>query len=481
MITAMRIPLILLATAACGAGPHGPIPTPDTPTDFAAARWIPAHPTYAFVAKHVQDASHALVSLVETFSLVADVRPRDIADTSRNVFGIDITDEAALASVGVDADAGVAVFSDDVDPTIVGRLQTPALFAEYVARERTRGLVTSSSIVDGVEVFAARIHDELALQWAIVDGWLWVHVATGRMRASSTNDAGWFERSRRGGAELPWRRAGRAALAAFVDVPAIVRRVPEAIECAKLVAPIRGVAFTGDADATRFTARLAIDLGDDARALAAHVLAPPSNWPAVADGAPLAFAWNLDVEAVVASLGACTNIAYGGAVRGFRALHARAVRGVVLDYAGRLPMPYGAIAADLTDPSAVATLLDQIPMRSRFESDRAFGPYAGHRVSVPLVVAFDYVLADRLAIASNVDGLLDRAVAPAAAPAPPPIASLQVVPRKLSIERWRDLLAAAGMPHAERVAEQLAGWAKLAATVRIDRSDLVVELAAERR
>ena len=147
---------------------------------------------------------------------------------------------------------------------------------------------------------------------------------------------------------------------------------------------------------------------------------------------------------------------------------------------GALRSATGAVALDVTRAAPFARMLDEIPGRSRFESDRAFGAYRGHRVSVPFVATFDYVLDDRVALAALGDGVLDR-IAAGATPAPPPLLALDVRPPGLSPMAWQWLLAQARVPDRKRVVDRLMGLAEGHLAVTLDRDALVIEASGNRR
>jgi hypothetical protein len=102
-------------------------------------------------------------------------------------------------------------------------------------------------------------------------------------------------------------------------------------------------------------------------------------------------------------------------------------------------------------------------------------------VSLPLVASLDYVLDDRVAIAAMGDGLLERLVAPAPAPAAP-IFAFDIRPPGLSEATWRFMFDALFGKHtAELMTTQLEKWRDGHISLAIEQDALVLDASGNRR
>lgn len=498
MIARMRAAVVLAAIlAACTPAPVGPSPPapPAAAAGYAATRWVPARPTYLLAARSVRDGQRALGEAAGSLGVALGVDASELSHLFTQVLGVDALSPDKVAAIGVDLDGGLALFSDDLDPTFVVHINAPDLLAQYFDGERRRGLVTRSELVDGVEVFTAKVAPELKISWAIADGWLWTHFGTPLGEPTTE----WFARSHRPGPNAwagDFARAIRLgasaapAIAAFVDLREIVtrasKRVREVAACANLVRPIGRVGFVIEGDLRRVGVRLAVDLGPAAGAIAGHVLAPPPGFAATAAGALAAAQWNLDLDAVAGYARPCVELARGPLAPVFAA-HVRAARAVVTSFdADHLTRTTGAVALDLGPRGNFATVLadalDVVPARAHLERDRTFGRYPGHHLSIPFGPTLDYVLGDAIALVALGDGVLDRLLAPSStALAPPPIAALDLAPAKLTAQAWTELLGRASIPRAALIGPQLAAWRDLHLAIAIERGDLVLSVAGNRK
>jgi hypothetical protein len=142
----------------------------------------------------------------------------------------------------------------------------------------------------------------------------------------------------------------------------------------------------------------------------------------------------------------------------------------------------GVVAFDVTSKQYFASLLDEIPLRSKLESSRKYGAHAGRQLSIPFGPTVDYVLTDRLVLAGVGDGLLARAVgAPGGQPGSSPVFALDLAPAGLTTGAWEFLLRTARFPFSRRVAERLQSWRAAHLSIKVDQTRLVFEANGTRR
>ncbi|MEO7729758.1 MAG: hypothetical protein ABIY55_02215, partial [Kofleriaceae bacterium] len=165
-IAAVLVAAAAAATAGCGGHAAAPASPPSVPT-LAAARWVPAHPTYLLASPALGDAQHSLRDAIEVLGIAAGYDLADVVAALTGLVGVDPLHADPLAAIGVDPRGSWAMFSEDLSPTFVVRLAAPDRMAAFLDHQRTRGLVTQSVIVDQVEVFSAELPAGLALGWAI--------------------------------------------------------------------------------------------------------------------------------------------------------------------------------------------------------------------------------------------------------------------------------------------------------------------------
>ena len=137
----------------------------------------------------------------------------------------------------------------------------------------------------------------------------------------------------------------------------------------------------------------------------------------------------------------------------------------------------GAVSFDLSDGKLFAPYISKA---SHFSSDRTFGPYRGHHVSIPFVGKFDYVFDDHTAIGTMGEGIMDRIAAGTPA-APPPVFSLALAPAGMPKDTWVWLFDQLGVPSPQRLVERLSSWQEAHVTATIDGSQLLVEVAGTHR
>ncbi len=493
----MRALVIALVLAAgCGgkqaASPAGP---PAVAAAFPAARWIPANPTYVLAARTMRDAQRAFGDVVDTFGMAVGAESGEISAMLTQVLAVDPLSAEAVAHIGIDLDGGVALFSDDVDPTFVVHLAAPDALQAFFDEQRQRGMVTQSVIVDGNEVFTTKLDTELAISWTVDRDWLWVHFA-GDDRGTS-----WFTQSKHPGAATwadRWQAAQSlathpAGLVGFVKLrelaAKLAARAPAALACARRFEAVQGAGIVVEAEGNFVGGTLALDLGGAAQGVAASVLAPPPGWANASAPAPLAAQWNLDLRALASWLQPCVaKVDESGKVVGggpdllavLDEFGVRSGRAFVHSLDPDDKSGTGAIALDLSNRTYFARLLDQIPMRSKFESSRSFGTYRGKHLSVPFVATADYVLDDHVFLAAMGDHVLDR-VATGAASSPPPVAAIDLTPPGLPVDVWTWLFEQAGLPAPKRIAQRLQAWQHIHFGARLDGEWLVIEAQGNRR
>ncbi len=472
-----------LALASCnphgggaGSGPvTGAIPgQPPAAPGLPATAWIPAHPTYAVAAHSVRELQQATRHLVGSLGIPAGLDEVTVSGVSSLVLGLDLLAPDALAGAGIDLEGGVAVFSEEISPTFVIRLKSVDQTKTFLAR---RGAVPVTATLGGVELHTLPA-GSAQVSWAIDHDWLWLHVALGPAEGSA-----WFEHSRAGGGGvLPdWAHAqvrGRAPVVAFADLHALgsagFARVPGApAACVRHFASLGHLDAGLDFDERHIAAHVSIDVGADAPGLAARVLAPPGGWAATAAQAPLAIAWNVDLDAVGPWLAPCL----GTAPPELFQSGLRSARVALFTFEGATSFS-GVGVADLSNPATVNGLLDQIPLRSYLEHDRTYGAFKGHHISIPTMFALDYVVTPQLAAAAVGDGALERALAgPLAAHAP--IATVDVHPQAMPVADWTALFHTVGFR--SRDVAGLTLWRALHLGATVEGSELVIEASAERK
>jgi hypothetical protein len=483
IICAMRNLLLALGIAACG----GHAGTPATPTAPAAAaaypatRWVPASPTYLVAAQTVRDGQRAMMGVLEDLGMATGMETRDLSRDLEQVLGVDPLSPEALSGIGVDLGGGVALFSEDVMPTFVVHLASPEAFQSFIDRQRGRGLVSVSTMVDGVELNAASIDSDASVSWGVDKDWLWVHFAP---KAAGSE---WFVHSHKA-AGAAWasawswaeKMAGKAKVIGFARaqdlIGAVAARVENGKACLDRLEAVDKVGFAFDADGGKLDARLSFDVGANAAAMQSHLLAPPPGWATVAKTAPLAVQWNLDLNAVAAWWEPCARV-WSADPNPFDQYGLRAARAFVLSIDPDAKDGSGAVALDLSSGALIAPY---VAKASHFSSDKTFGPYKGHHVSIPFVAKLDYVFDGKIAIAAMGDGVMDR-IAAGTPGAPPPVFALSLAPAGMAKPAWTWLLEQAGMPEPERLVDRLAAWQEAHAQMTIEGSSLVVDVGGSLR
>ena len=474
---------MILAIAACG-GSHKTTSAPANGpvADLSVSRWVPAHPTYLFAAPKLRDAQAAVRGTLDSVGMLANVDSASASQLLETLLAIDPLNESPVTSAGVDIDGGFAAFSEGVEPTFVFHLTAPDLLQQFFDKQRARGMVTQSVVSDGVEVFTTKIAGGLPVSWAVDKDWMWLHIG-------EVTD--WFEHSHKAAAaaawaaDWAWAKAKHAgALTGFVKLHELIDKLgvrgKNAAACVALAAPIGRLSLSVDGDMHGASGRLAIDLGASAKDVASHVLPPPQGWAALAGNAALSVQMNVDLASVVQWLSPCL-YTFGVQTTPLEQFGVRSGRAMLLSLDPDEPSGTGVVALDLTQKSAIDKFLDQIPMRSHIERDKKFGAHAGHRVAVPFVATFDYVLEDHLAIAAMGDGVLDKVVTGPPPSTPPPLFALDMAPGKLSDKAWMWLFDKTGTPINRRFIDRFQKWRDGHISVAIDGDALVLDAAGHLR
>jgi hypothetical protein len=476
--------IILVFVTACGSKqPPAGAPAGGGATVFPAARWVPAEPTYVVSARSARDAQTAFQTTIDVLAAVLGHDAAEAGPALARMLGFDPLAPDALASLGVDADGSVVVFSEDINPTFVLHLSAPEQTSALFERHRERQ-PTQSVIVAGTEIFTMKIAIDIHLSWAIDRDWLWLHLAFDRPDGTT-----WFERSKQpGGARWvdgwTWAKglAGQApALVGIVDSKSLLARLarmaPRAAACIDRFSAIQRVGVGFEATGPQLAGRLSLDLGARSADLASTLVATPPGWASASVNAALAAQWNIDLPAAARWLAPC-NADDDDLVATLDSYGVRSARAFVHQLDPKKKAGTGAVMFDLAHPRFFRSLLDDIPGRSTFEKSRTFGAYKGTHISVPFVGKGDYVLDERVAIASMGDGLLARIGTGAQGGAPDPIA-IDVRPQALPAATWSYLFEQLDIPAA--IARGLLAWQDIHLGARLDGSNLVIEALGTRR
>jgi hypothetical protein len=487
---ALLAAVVALAASSCGSArtPSHSAP-PAAIKDFPATRWVPSDPTYVVAAPTVREAQRALRDTIDSIGMFAGV---DVAEVSRELsqlLSIDPLSTEALAGMGIDVEGAMAMFSEDVSPTFVARLSAPEQTQGFFDRQRERGMVTQSVMVDGVEVFTAQLLANVRVSWVIADDWLWVHFT---LPIGADPGTSWFTNSRKPqgpgwGRDWEWAqtaaKARKPALTGFIDARQLIAslspKISDAIACTKLVEPVSRIGIAIEGDGSRATGRLAFDLGPAAQSVAANTLPVPEGFAAQTTGAPLAAQWNLDLLVVRAWLQPCLR-AINEDLGWLDRYGVRAGRAVLQGFNPDDKSGAGAFAFDLAHKTFFGSQLDEIPMRSALERNRTFGPHKGHSISIPFVATIEYVLTDKVALAAVGEGLLAKVVGTGTL-VPGQVAAIDILPQAMSAEAWKTILEAIDRRSAEGLVERLMRWREGHVAVTIEGTSLLVAATGVRR
>jgi hypothetical protein len=484
--------LVVGGLASCGGSRSATPTSPDVVAPaFPAARWVPASPSYVFAAPTFADAQRGIRDVVDGLGIFVGLTAEGLGSDLSRMLAVNPLDEAAVGSIGIDVRGGVVAFSEDLAPTFVARVNEPAMLQAFLDKQRERGLVSRSVIVDGVEVFTAEIiRGELDASWAVADGWLWLHFTPAFAKHEGT---AWFTNSRKPqntdwGRDWGWAQgvAGTAkGLVGFVNptdvIGRFVAKVPEALACARLLEPVQRVGLAVEIEAPGSAkGKVTLDLGASAAQVARATRPVPDGFASVAANSPIVAQWNLDLVALNTWLEPCLT-AIGERTDTQRILERygiRAGRAIVQRIDLDDKSGAGVVSLDLVHKRYLGGLLDDVPMRSTVERDKKFGPIAGKTISIPFIATVDYVLQDNMAYAAMGDGVLARTVGNGTG-VPGPLAAIDLFPPMLSVETWKGLLDLAGMP--ESIAERMLRWREAHISIAIEGSSLVVAASGTRR
>jgi hypothetical protein len=272
----------------------------------------------------------------------------------------------------------------------------------------------------------------------------------------------------------------------FVDAGKLLAdaqaKVPELAQCAstlQLGAGIGRLSFTMAGDTKQVNTRIALDIGPLAQRVEASMMPVPEGWAQVTAQVPIAAQMNIDLNAFRARFDSCLKL-LDIDLRELDEFGVRAGRAFIRTFDPDERKGTGAIALDLSHKDFFAAKLDEIPMRSAFERNRAFGPYKGKSVAIPMFLTVDYVLTDQVALAGVGDGLLIQLVGRGMAQKGP-LLEVALQPLGLSIEAWTELLGLIDVDNPKRVAQGLHKWREAKLTARIEGTRLVLQASGTRR
>ena len=490
-----------LLAFACGGGASGgggsghPVTPPAT--SGTALRWVPVRATYAFTAPDLRVAQRGVRDLVDalgtlTMDLDASIASRWMV---RNL-GVDLFSEAAVAELGLDVAAPVALYSEALGPTLAVHLADAEHLRAFLDERRAHGMRTTSVLVDGIEVFAVKPAD-IPLSYAIDGDWLWVHVGVA-VEGHPDDGKAWFHATHTTGSASPptpdaawdWARGAvggsAAGIVGFADPNAMFAAAGRALAsgraCAALLAPVSRVAFGLAGDGTRIDGRIALDAGAAAGSIAKLALPLPAAWDAASKDAPLGVQWNLDLFGLRAWAAPCLAIM---GTTDFDDLDQYGVRGgratlFSFDVENTASSSI-AVSANLTTKRFFADQLEGIPLRSSLEKRHTYGPYQGASLSVPFMGSIEYVLTDTVGLGALGGDLLARMVGTGPA-VPGALARLDVRVDALPTKTWTALFEQLtfGEEGSARAAAALAAWHEAHVALSLHGSSLVLEASAVR-
>jgi hypothetical protein len=477
---------------------------PATVGTYAALRWVPADASYAIVGKRTADISDLLYVLADVGGIPGDFDPGEVSQASRDQFGYDILSVDSLKSIGLDTERGAAIYSTGLSPTVAAPLRDPALLEAFVENMRGAGVAMQTQVSDGAEVFTIRMDSEVAVSWAVVDGWVIARLELAWERAP---ELGWLERSRAAAGALGGHADFLAALEAAKvhaasisagDGPPVVGvvrpgAIADAIDgVAQRLSPQLAGMIGGCTAALRDSSRallaagvseagasgsMVVDLAEASR-LSGVVVAAPPGWATVREGAPLQVDLGLDVTAYARTLKGCPIDVEMMAMTGVRTVHAAAHA-----FDDGLPSK-AALYADLTDDRMLRSLLREIPGLSTFSKSRQVGGVDAVVVSVPFFLDAVYHLSATRAAAAIGDGLFEGIFAQAGAAPAGEILHVELRPHDIPTEVL-DLALQYGVDvrryeARQRTITRLRRWERGTIDARLDGAQVIVTAAGTR-
>jgi hypothetical protein len=454
---------------------------------------VPADVTFALTAKRITDVQALLQQLLDARAgLDGQDDAKAMSEESRENLGFDIFSADSLASIGIDADQGVAIWGTDLNPTLAVALSDPTKLETFVDAQRDKGVSIQSQMDDKIEVFTIR-NGSSGVSWAVVDGWVLMHVHGAIQKET--------------GPELAWLDGARAANGAFAGGPDFAAAMSDAKAHATAITtsdgpPIVGIVhpgpildiaeqFIGPPCTTPFRSVTRLSLiggagsagpemtvvANGADGLAPMILAAAPGWYGVRNGAPLQLDVGLDVGAVMQKIGRCIPMDRKMSDLGLRTVHVAAH-----EFAGGIPSKAGAYV-DLVDDRGVRALLDQIPLLSHFSNHRKVGSDDVEDVSIPMVPDFSYSLTTKRGVAAVGSGVIDAILSGQGTAPAGELFHLDVHPNQVPDDAWNLIFENVLDVHSDEHEATLAAlkkWDDIALDATLDQDELVITLSGTR-
>ena len=419
----------------------------------------------------------------------------DLALMLERALHVDPLSADIASKLGVDLAGGMALFSEDINPTFVVHLIAPDVAHAFFEHLREQGMQTHSMIVEGNDINTATIADGIDVSWAIDHDWLWVHLSI-KLHPEEAN--AWFVRARHAvhatwTENFGWAKQLAEQLAShvpglvgFIDSHAVLAKIVErapkaAFACTGLLAPIGRVGIGVEGNGQHVGGRFSIDLGAAAKGVVADLLLPPPGFHSIAAPAALAVQWNLDLRAILGWFKPCADAA-GIDMAEVTHWGIRTARVAVLTLDPSHDTGTGVASVDLSSNEFFADLLDKFPRRSMFESEHTYGTQRGHHLAIPFVMALDYVLDEHKGMVAIGDGLLETLVTGAPA-AVTPLFAIDVRPPAMNDDAWAWMFGHLfnNERHGKIVTDHLMRWRDGHIAVSIEHDALVIDASGNRR